>query len=106
MAFDEDGEVAPVPIDDPLMDKLFPLAQACVADLGLGITLLRYVVCESLGRGGAGGGILTAYRYFFSSHPQKVPSFWCFDTFLTKLERERKKKLSGPRLISASKHIF
>lgn len=41
IAFDENGEVAPVPIDDPLMDELFPLAEACVADLGPGVTLLR-----------------------------------------------------------------
>lgn len=41
IAFDEDGEVAPVPIDDPLMDRLFPLAEACLADLGIDVTLLR-----------------------------------------------------------------
>lgn len=41
IAFDENGEVAPVPIDDPLMDQLFPLAEACVADLGPDVTLLR-----------------------------------------------------------------
>lgn len=41
VAFDEDGEVAPVPIADPLMNELFPLAMACVADLGPGVTLLR-----------------------------------------------------------------
>lgn len=41
IAFDENGEVAPVPIDDPLMDELFPLAEACVADLGPDVTLLR-----------------------------------------------------------------
>ncbi|CAN0278448.1 unnamed protein product [Ascophyllum nodosum] len=41
VAFDVNGEVAPVPIDDPLMDELFPLAQACLNDLGPGITLLR-----------------------------------------------------------------
>lgn len=42
IAFDENGEVAPVPIDDPLMDDLFPLAEACLADLGADVTLLRY----------------------------------------------------------------
>lgn len=42
IAFDENGEVAPVPIDDPLMDDLFPLAEACLADLGVDVTLLRY----------------------------------------------------------------
>lgn len=41
IAFDENGEVAPVPIDDPLMDELFPLAEACMADLGPDVTLLR-----------------------------------------------------------------
>lgn len=42
IAFDENGEVSPVPNDDPIMDELFPLAEACVADLGPGVTLLRY----------------------------------------------------------------
>eukprot|EP00903_Cladosiphon_okamuranus_P009836 g9349.t1 len=41
IAFDENGEVSPVPNDDPIMDELFPLAEACVADLGPGVTLLR-----------------------------------------------------------------
>lgn len=42
IAFDENGEVSPVPNDDPIMDELFPLAEACVADLGPGVNLLRY----------------------------------------------------------------
>lgn len=42
IAFDESGEVSPVPNDDPIMDELFPLAEACAADLGPGVTLLRY----------------------------------------------------------------
>ncbi|CAM9792994.1 unnamed protein product [Scytosiphon promiscuus] len=41
IAFDENGEVSPVPNDDPIMDELFPLAEACVADLGPDVTLLR-----------------------------------------------------------------
>eukprot|EP00752_Nemacystus_decipiens_P004488 g4098.t1 len=41
IAFDENGEVSPVPNDDPIMDQLFPLAEACVADLGPDVTLLR-----------------------------------------------------------------
>ncbi|CAN0211928.1 unnamed protein product [Pylaiella littoralis] len=41
IAFDESGEVSPVPNDDPIMDELFPLAEACAADLGPGVTLLR-----------------------------------------------------------------
>ncbi|CAM9537547.1 unnamed protein product [Ectocarpus fasciculatus] len=41
IAFDENGEVSPVPNDDPIMDELFPLAEACVADLGPGVKLLR-----------------------------------------------------------------
>lgn len=47
IAFDENGEVSPVPNDDPIMDELFPLAEACVADLGPGVTLLRYAATHS-----------------------------------------------------------
>lgn len=42
IAFEESGEVAPVPLADPLMDRLFPLAEATVKDCGPGVTLLRY----------------------------------------------------------------
>lgn len=41
IAFEENGEVAPVPLADPLIDQLFPLAEASVQDLGPEVTLLR-----------------------------------------------------------------
>lgn len=41
IAFEEDGEVAPVPLADPLMDRVFPLAEACIKDLGPELELLR-----------------------------------------------------------------
>lgn len=42
IAFEENGEVAPVPLADPLIDQLFPLAEASVQDLGPEVILLRY----------------------------------------------------------------
>lgn len=41
VAFEKDGEAMSMPPTDPLMDQIFPLAEACIADLGPEVCLRR-----------------------------------------------------------------